>query len=302
MKPVIKKQTHYSLLFMRDDSEARTYRVHSRWLRIFFWFLFLLVVGGAAGIYGGIHYWKKYRVLSERFETQEREVSDIRLQLERLVTLETVLSASNGTIPQSRHAEVGATVPAMRNGTASAPQANATIAVRNATLTGRAAAAVNATQAGGAGNATFVTVNATSGASVDGAGATPATRAEVRNGSYPQISSEQSPLRVAGFTCRATGQQRLRISYELATEANGEQRIVSGMARYFAVFANGTRLELSSYESDSSRFSITRMKLMQTSARLPQGYMASDVEKVDVLLELSEGKTFEERFAVDSAQ
>ncbi len=290
MKPVIKKQSHYNLLIMRDDdTQARTYRVHGRWLRLFFYLLLVLMLGGAAGISGGVHYWKKYRMLSARFDNQEREVSDMRLQLERLVTLETVISASNGTIPQARHAEIG--VMPVSNATAPGISANATAAASQSVLAGEKTR-----------NATLLTVNATIGAADKTMSAGNATRTENRAASLPQISGGQSPLRIAGFSCRATGQQRLRISYELSTEFNEEQRMISGMVKYFAVFASGARLELSAYESDGSRFSITRMKLMQSSARLPQGYMAGEVRKVDVQIELSDGSKFEERFDVNEMQ
>ncbi|MCL1939259.1 MAG: hypothetical protein FWG04_01175 [Desulfovibrionaceae bacterium] len=296
MKPVIKKQTHYSVLLMRDDTETRKYRVHSRTLRFLVWFFLLLVAGGAAGITGGVHYWKKYRTMVERYDAQEREVSEMKLQLERLVTLETLLSASNGAVPQARHAEVGVSqtpVP-VRNATAGNTPLNGALAAHNATASG------SLTAGAGAHNATIPAVNATARAAQQVAGNATAldNLIQARDFSHPQISDQESPLRVTGFNGRATGQQRLRISYELSAEGNDEQRMISGQARYFAVFSNGTRMELSAYDSEGSRFSITRMKLMQNSVRLPQGYRASDVEKIDVLIELNEGKKFEERFGV----
>lgn len=295
MKPVIKKQTHYSLLLMRDDSEARTYRVHGGFLRLFLWFLLVLVAGGSAGVAGSVYYWKKYRALGERHDAQEREISEMRLQLERLVALETVLTASNGTIPQSRHAEIGVSgsAPLTRNASASSALPGGTPAVRNAT------AAHNATSAA---EATLPAANATESAAGNAALTGDALRPPGQEAAHPRIASGESPLRVAGFIARATGQQRLRISYELSTEGNDEQRMIAGMVRYFAIFSNGTRVELPSYDSDGSRFSITRMKLMQSSARLPQGYRAADVEKIDMLIELSEDEKFEERFEVNSVQ
>ena len=292
MKPVIKKQTHYSLLLMRDDAEARTFRVHGKFLRFLIWFFLLLLVCGGGSIYGGLHYWNKYRVLVERYDIQEREANEMRLQLEQLVAYKTVLNASNATMPVARHTEVGLSAPASpnRNATAAASTANATATV-NATRRG------NATLPG-AGNATLRSSNATRQANATSGRSGNATGPQPQEPALPSLSSNDSPLRITGFNGKATGQQRLRISYELSTEGNEEQRMISGMARYFAVFSNGTRLELSAYDSDGSRFSITRMKLMQSSARLPQGYRAGDVEKIDVVIELSEGKRFEDRYEV----
>jgi hypothetical protein len=72
--------------------------------------------------------------------------------------------------------------------------------------------------------------------------------------------------------------------------------MITGSVRYFVVFADGTRVEPSLASAGDSRFSIARMRLMQNSLQLPQGYRAADVENIDVLIELSDGKRFEERF------
>jgi len=264
-------------------------------LRFFAWFFLLLVAGGAVGIAGGVHYWQKYRTIVARYDVQEREVSEMKLQLERLVTLETLLSASNGAVPQARHAEVGVSetpVPA-HDATAGATSPDGTLAADNAAASGSLA-----TDAG--------TDNATTPASDAAQQAADSVTAsdtptQAREPSHPQISDPESPLRVTGFSGRATGQQRLNIRHELVTEGNTDQRMITGNIRYFVVFADGTRVEPSVSNITESRFSIARMKLVQNSLQLPQGYRASDVEKIDVLLELSDGKKFEERFEVSGS-
>lgn len=294
MKPVIKRQTHYSVLFMRDDSEARTFRMHSRTLRFLICAFLLLVVGGGAGIAGGVHYWKKYRALSERYEVQEKESGEMRLQLERLVALETVISASNGTVPQSRHAVVG--LAGQTNASQNLHHTNATGRVQNATV-----------QAGPIrGNGTQSVDAALSDAPESGDAASGNTGDEpdaaAGGEGYPLVSSQASPLRISAFIGRPSGQQRLRISYELFAEGNDEQRTISGVARYFAIFANGTRVEMPAQDNDGARFAITRMKQMQSWARLPQGYKANDVQQLDILIELSENEKYVERFDLTGAQ
>jgi len=289
MKSVIKKQTHYSLLLMRDDKEARKYRVHSGVLRFFIWLFLLLVAGGAAGIAGGIHYWEQHRALLARYETQGREIGEMRLQLERLTTLETVLAASNGAIPQLRYTEVGVSQ-------APAP-------VHDAPPSGAPAADVPLTPAAPdseADNGTVAGVDATgreAQAIADNA-TVPDNGTQTQAPGYPRISSQESPLRVTGFNGRATGQQRLSVRYELVTEGNTEQRMISGHIRYFGVFSDGTRVELSIADSEGARFSIARMRLTQNALRVPQEYRAADVEEIDVLIELTDGRRFEERFDV----
>ena len=276
MKSVIKKQTHYSLLLMRDDTEARSYRVHGRVLRFFIWFFLLFVAVGAAGIAGSVYFWEEYRTLAKRYEAQEREVSEMKLHLERLVTLETVLAASNDNFRRTRHIEVGV--------------GEAAALPRDATEQGAQAVDGEVEQAGegGAADQPGQTANGEATASGNGSQAPELT--------YPRIFSQRSPLRVTGFNSRATGQQRISVRYELVAEGNVEQRMINGTIRYFVVFADGTRLEPSVSNPAESRFSIARMKLVQNTLQLPQGHRAADVQDIDVLIELGDGQRFEERF------
>jgi hypothetical protein len=279
MKPVINKQTHYSLLLMRDDSDARKYRVHSRVLRFFVYLFLLLLAGGAIGIAGGIHYWEKYKALTIDYEAQGREASEMRLQLERLIALESVLSASNGTVPSLRYTQIGANQPLSPND----------ISFNDASSTGDVTVALDPGANTDANQATQPIADNSAPSGNDTSQQEPM---------YPRISSQESPLRVVGLSSRATGQQRLSIRFELITEGNTEQRMIAGHVSYFAILPDGIRVELPIGDGDGSRFSIARMRLMQNSLRVPQEFRATDVEKIDLLIELSDGKRFEERFDV----
>jgi len=305
MKSVIKKPTHYSLLLMRDDTEVRNYRVHSRTLRFFVWSFLLLLAGGVAGVYGGYHFWEKSRTLASRYDAQDREVSEMKLQLERLIALETVLAASNGAIPQARHTEIGAgqSYAAARNGTQAPPDDTPAASAAAAQGSDVAASGTAGSEASGSGtpgagtdSATTVALDATKQAAQAGDAPAPDGVAQAREPAYPQISSAESPLRVNALNVRVTGQQRLGIRHELVTEGNIEQRMISGSVRYFVIFADGSRVETSVSNTAESRFSIARMRTMQNTLVLPQGYRAADVEEFDILIELSDGKRFEERF------
>lgn len=279
MKSVIKKQTHYSLLLMRDDGAARTFRVHSTLLRAFFIFLLLLIGGGGAGIAGGVHYWKKYRSLWERHVTQEREVSEMRLQLERLVNLECLIAASNGTPLQAKNEEVGVTVSNRQT----PPPPDAIMTSPDAQ------------------NAQEPTAPSPAGtsasASPEAGGQQVPTPQETETAAGPPASSiEASPLRITGFNARPYGPQRLRISYELSTAQPEDQRTISGSAGYFAIFADGTRLELPLQDFDGTRFAIARMKPMQSTARIPQEYRLADIQQIEVFIELTEGSVYHDAF------
>ena len=286
MKPVIKKQTYYSMLLMRDDTSVRTLRVRGGVIVSFLVFLLLIFAGGGVGIWGGLHYWKKYDALSERHKQQERELSEARVQLERYVNYDTLLEAANGTAaPLAKNEEIGATapVPRLQNAT------QATQAALPSAQDGARSAAAPSVKAGL--NATMAQNNATMPAPA----AVLADQAP-QTLSVPLISS--GPLRVNGFSGRAASPQRLRIRYELSTVPSDEQKTISGTAKYFAVFANGAEVELPVQDAGDARFSISRMKLMDANLRLPQGVSARDIAQLYVSLELDEGKAYREAFPI----
>lgn len=295
MKPVIKKQTHYNLLLMRDDSAARTFRVHSTALKACLIILCVLVVGGAAGIYGGVHYWTKYRSLSEQHQNSERELSEIRLQLERLANLERLMAASNAPMPQTKNEEVG--VPPLQsrlqNGAAEAPT-NGSAAAPQPPANGSPASAQPPAPALPEG-AAAPAAQTTQEARQDPPQRLAATDA-VTEQPPAMPSIESSPIRVNAFSARPAGQQRLRLQYELSAAAADNQRTISGSARYIAVFADRSTHELQVQDIGVKRFSITRMKPMQTTIRLPQEQKASDIEKVQVIIELSDGTSYMDSF------
>ena len=270
MKPVIKKQVYYSMLLMRDDTSVKTLRVRGGAITFFLVFLLLIILAGAGGIWGGLHYWKKYAQLSERQQVQERELAEARLQLERYVNYDTLLEAANGSsAPRAKNEEIGAAAAAAR--TQNATQA-ALVPAQNST---RPDAAV--VQAKAATNATLPQHNATA--------LVPATaladQGASKNSSMPLISSGSSPLRINGFIGRVVGPQRVRVRYELST-----------------VPSDGAEVEIPVQEVSDARFAISRMKLMEASLRLPQGLAAKDINQLHVSLELEEGKTYRETYPV----
>ena len=304
MKPVIKKQSHYNVLLMRDDKEARTFRLHSTTLRILLITLVVLIVGGGAGIAGGVHFFQQYLVLTKQQESQEKELSEMRLQLERLVNLECLIVASNGTtvaVPLAKNEELGVSAPANRllaTGTpAEGETARSDPSAATAPQSGAPApGAVNQNAAAAANPPSTVEqtqpdkpANGQENALRNGA-------AEIAPPAHKSLESEESPLRITNFVGRASSQQRVRISYELSTTPSDEQRTVAGSARYVAVFSSGERLDLPLQDIDGTRFAIARMKPMQSSARLPQGYQSDDIDKIEVFIDLPDGTTYHDSF------
>lgn len=271
MKPVIKEQTRYNILFMRDDGKARTFRLRRGVLRFFIWFLLLLVLisGGviAAGSYFGAHYLS----LLDKTELQEREISEMRLQLERLTNLESLISASSTeAIPLAKHEEVGVAAPVNRTQNATAPTGE----TPGATATG----------------------NGVPGMSI-GMGAE--TQQNGNGGAGSQsIAGPASPVHIQGFSGRPIGQQRLRIRYDLAVAERLGSRMVTGLVRHFAVFNDGRTVELALTDNADSRFSINKGKSMELSTRLPDGYDTKDIRQIQLVLSTEDFGSFHDFYDV----
>jgi hypothetical protein len=303
MKPVIKKQTHYNLLLMRDDSDARTFRLHRTVLRALFMLLAALVIGGALGIAGGVHYWKKCRDLRASYSEQEREFSEMRLQLERLSNLESLMEASNGVIPQAKNEEVGASpLPDARQNATRAladsgrtPGANATSPVADGaallSIAGNATLSPDSASGGTSGVVPQGQSNATLETPAGEASASSANGTGAVQGAL-SLNAGDCPVRVDNFYARVSGSQRLRISYNLSASIPEIQRTIAGGVRYEAVFANGSRLDLTLTDMDGTRFSILRMKPMQSVARLPEGRSSDDITSINVYIEITDGEIY----------
>lgn len=274
MKPVIKKQSYYTLLLMKDDSPAHVFRMHGTVLKILFYLFLLFLLAGAASVAGGVYFFNKYLHLTSRNETQEKELTDVRLQLERLVNFESLLMASAESVPLAKNDEVGA----------SAPPARIPADAQNAEPPAQPddhAPEAPATQADGQPEE-----NATA----------PATDAQ--SPSRLPLDAAESPLRINGFQARGTGKDRMRISYELLTAPSDGLRTIAGSIRYCARLANGSNIDLVSYDIEGKRFAITRMKPILSSVRMPQGYLVEHIDKLAVIIELVDGTVYQEFFGL----
>ena len=286
MKPKIKSKKYYSMILMRDDSLVRTVRLKQKTVTFLLIFFLLLILVGTAGCIGAVYYFDKYRLLQGRYGAQSQEFTAMKLQLEQLSNIKTLATNTNTNTPiPPKNEEVGAHVGGA-NGTAYGKSAE------KDALSGRS----NATTP--AANGTLSAANATGRAASD-AVAQGQAAGEVRVGTpatpdFPLISSEESPVRITGFLPRASGNNRLRLRYELNTV---EPRQISGTVTYSALYANGTILPLPlSANSDAATFTMSRGKRMEATIRLPQGFTTRDIEKIQVTLGVENGETFIDTF------
>lgn len=275
MKPVIKKNKFYNLILMRDDSAAYSFRMSGVTLKILLSLFSLFTLCGAGGIAGGVYYWKKYRVVQHEHKQQEGELRQARTELDRLINFQSVMNAGNNDILQAKNEEVGVDAPVNRMHNATDTAEGDAIGILE--HTDPIIPAVNATR------------------TVETASTTPATQEE--NGSL-LLSSPDSPLRINSFSLRVTGRQQVRITYDLSAARQDESRTLTGTTRYRAFHTNGTAADLTPLDNDGARFSIQRRKPMTLYAAPPQGQTTQGIERVEVLIDLSDGTAYHEIFDI----
>lgn len=293
----IEKNTHYNVILMGDDGRARTYRLRRGTVRflVYFPFLMMLVAGGI--IAGAVYFSKYYFDLVAEREEQDRQISEIRLKLQRLEPFEKLLSTAPGAAPLAKHEEIGLTppkelAPPVSEQPPQAPEETAPEQVPDSAATGEfqdQGEAAGEEQAGESAETSEPQQNA---AQVS------LPLPELDFSTMGKLSGNKSPLRVAAFTARTLGQQRVRIRYELTSANKPGIKSISGLARHFAVFSDGSKTELPLPDNGETRFSITRMKPMEATARLPQGLDTKDIKNIDVVIVTDDYGTFHDLFDV----
>lgn len=83
----------YSVLFMRDDTDVKRYRLSPFWLRLFFFSQVFLLLCAAGGMYMGMRgWWQNAELLSQKKNLEQRLV-DAEVRLERLSNMEKILQS-----------------------------------------------------------------------------------------------------------------------------------------------------------------------------------------------------------------
>lgn len=271
----LKRDVTYSVLLMRDDSPVRSLRMQRRTLR-FLCFLLLLILGvGVAGSLVAVRYMERYYSLQQEFKVMQQQFTEARLHLEQLTNVKTLVEQTEGDMEPARNNEVGAEPQTLeatpgRNGLT----ANATALQRNASLIvgqGNASAPLPTTEAGTLEPAAMA-------------------QEEPAFASLPELTGSQMPIRIAGFTWRAQGENRLRLRYDLSTQS-GKQ--ASGVMHFYGIRKNGQAVALTLESEEEARFAISRMKPIEAVVVLPQGSPLASFSELKVLVELEGGAKYQ---------
>lgn len=86
-------EAKYSVLFMRDDSDVRRYRIRPFWLKFFFLFMSLLILCAGLGAYVGYTFWKGGQSLKQDNKSLQQRLVEAEVRLERLGNMEKILES-----------------------------------------------------------------------------------------------------------------------------------------------------------------------------------------------------------------
>jgi len=83
----------YSVLFMRDDTDVRRFRLSPFWLRLFFFSQIFFLLCAVGGMYMGLRgWWQNAELLAQKKKLEQRLV-DAEVRLERLGNMEKILQS-----------------------------------------------------------------------------------------------------------------------------------------------------------------------------------------------------------------
>lgn len=91
----------YSILFMRDDTDVKRFRVSPNWLRAYVFAQVVLILLAIGGIYLGVTFWWDNRVLSSEKNELSHRLEEAELRLSTLANMEKILQAYDKSELQS---------------------------------------------------------------------------------------------------------------------------------------------------------------------------------------------------------
>ncbi len=288
----------YSLLLMRDDCRVRRLRVSPLALRLLTISLVLLPLLAAFGVWAGFSFWQANRALVNQNQTLDRELKEARVELERLSNLESLLRSSD---PEELRALLGSA--ALASPPAPAP-------ARPGDANGAGDGVVSApgqspADAAGGTPAQSALTSAPTGAPTGPEARVPDAASQAVAAAVADTPGEArealstGEARVDNVVVRHGSGKRLRINFDLTNPDPKKQ--LTGQAVLSVVTANGRILPLKA-EPDTTRFQISRFKKIVTSAPLPEGVAAADVQTMVVELETEGRVIYREQYSVPAPE
>lgn len=297
--PVIKKNTSFSILLLRDDSGVVKFRLNPFWIKLLMVFFFCFSAASGAAGYAAHYYWKKYHALQRERTELAAKLGENRRQLGRFAGIEKLKefslprSAMSGVAvaagpehspqePVANGAPRNAQPPSATGETARADD-NTTTAQAPATTPAPPSANENAPPPQSAPEATTaqeqppVGGRPTAGALTTASG--PALSAADTDGyaSGPGENKEH-PAAVDDVQIKAAGAGKYRLAFDLSNR--DQQMTLNGRVHLHISTKTDSKVEITQINRDSLRFLINRFKKVNTTFSLPPAIQPDDVTTV----------------------
>ncbi|MGE4555627.1 MAG: hypothetical protein AB7D07_02285 [Desulfovibrionaceae bacterium] len=246
-----------TLLFIRDDSTVRRFRLRPFWLKLAAYLFGCMVVLTAISSYGAYRFWTKYSKLLAVHNQLEIRHHEMQVKLERLANLEKLRQAQ-GMVGKSANqtAEVGGPAPKPEAKPAAKPVAPH---VAKPAPTPQPESKVKAPSP----------PEQTAGSPAPAASGEPANKMTENQlaALYPSLDKEL--IEVNNLAIKTFGDGSLKITFDIKN-IDPKDRAISGRVNLALITWQGEKLPLEINRSNLS-FRIQWFKSMQTTFSLPQG-------------------------------
>ena len=282
LEPVVKKNTSYSILFLRDDSSVVRFRLKPFWIN-FLTVVFFLFSGasGAAG-YAAHYYWKRYNVLKHENRTIEARYEESARKLAAYTGVEMLKEST--ALPRSSMAGVSAlTANGNANGAHGQNGNGQATGSGPPTAPHAAPSAASAGQSGASqgqetGKTQAVAEPAPGNSTGAAAGVSQGFPSQEQTGSPSGTADSEHPALVSEVVVRPDGSKNFSLAFDLSNR--DQQLTLNGRVELAVGTKSGARHEITQVNRNALRFIINRYKRVNTSFTLPTDLKPEDITEL----------------------
>lgn len=294
VEPVVKKDSSFSVLFLRDDSSVVSFRLRAFWIKALIVSLFLFSGASGATGYAAHYYWKRYHSLKLEHEELKAEYNSDR------TLLASYSVATNGTgdaaLPRSTMTDItsligdtgGTTAPPTGQSAEAEQPDSRPDAVTSAQTT--AATPDETSQP-----STAHTSQATDSATAQSASANALPAAE----SSDPAASSGHPALISEVLVKRESTDAFALEFALS---NRDPRItLNGRVVVSVGTQDGKTHEITQVNKNALRFIINNYKRVSTRFSLPNGVQTEDVKTLHLKITAEDQPAISYSFAVPAS-
>lgn len=267
----------YSIILMRDDCDVSAFRLHSFWIKLFIFFLIILIAVCIAGAYGTFYYKNRYVVSSAERRDLQRSLGESTIKLENLVNEEWV-GRLTGTPPSSSNTlaqnlnSVVMPAPSGVSAGGSASSAPTPYTVQTVAAPSQEDLSMLLSQLG------------------------PVRAAGLESDAEIEAKMEAHPVKVSNLKTSFEADDRIRTTYDLSNQQQGITLV--GRCNIALVTRDGAVVDVTPSARGVLSFQISRFRKMDILAKIPPTIKKDDIVKVQISAQANEFPLYYKQFAV----